>query len=202
MKPASEMTASEINRELDALAKKNQKLTDLFIAAGRGYERPSETWEKNDPLAVRYKVISSRRMDLHNEVQRRMGPGAPSRLPRGFGPIRRLGMREDTDWRNALVPGDDQYVPPVVLPQMPGIVARALTAGARAPLEYVGAGMTGVVFCSGDVAYKVARATRPIDHQGFEDEAEWLAAAARVPSVAPSVAQHPPLRPRELGHRA
>src|ERR1700678_4332055 len=81
---------------------------------------------------------------------------------------------------------------------MPDIVARALAAGAPTPLEYVGAGMTGVVFCAGDVAYKVARDTRPIDHQFFEEEAEWLGAAAAVPSVRLHVARFRGFDPENL----
>lgn len=84
-KPApAQMTAGQINKELDRLDKLSSKLTDEFIAAGRGYERPSETWKLNDPLAERYKQISSAYSDLRSEISRRYGPGAPSRLPRGF----------------------------------------------------------------------------------------------------------------------
>jgi hypothetical protein len=73
-----------------------------------------------------------------------------------------------------------------------------LAASARPPLEYVGAGMTGIVFCAGDVAYKVARDTRPIDHQIFEEEAEWLEAASHVPEVAPHVARFRHFDPENL----
>lgn len=182
---ASTMTASQINRELDALDKKMSKINDRFIEAGRGHERPSETMQKDDPLAREWQAVSARRHELRLEIQRRYGPGAPSRLPRGFGPIREA----TDDWRDALVPGDDQYVPAVVLPQMPDVVARALAAGAQPPLEYIGDGMTGVVFCVGDVAYKVARHTSPSNHASFEDEAEWLITASYVRDVAPYVAQ-------------
>lgn len=102
------------------------------------------------------------------------------------------------DWENALVPGDVRYIPPVVLPQMPDVVARALAAGAKPPLEYIGAGMTGVVFCAGGTAYKVSRTTAPIAHATFEDEAEWLAEAAHVPSVAPHVAAFHRFDPENL----
>lgn len=95
----------------------------------------------------------------------------------------------EEDWERALVPGDDRYVPAVIRPQMPDVVRRAWAAGADAPLEYMGAGMTGVVFCQGGRAFKVARGTRDIDHLLFEEEAEWLAAAKRVPEVAPHVAR-------------
>jgi hypothetical protein len=101
---------------------------------------------------------------------------------------RRRALRDGAeDWRDALAPGEARFVPAIVQPQMPDIVRRALAAGARPPLEYMGAGMTGVVFCAGDIAYKVARDTRPIDHQFFEEEAEWLRAVTAVPEVAPHV---------------
>lgn len=65
-----EMTASTINHTLDRLDKASSTLTDVFIAEGRGYERPSETFQLHDARTV-----------LRNEVARRYGPGAPSRLP-------------------------------------------------------------------------------------------------------------------------
>lgn len=109
-----------------------------------------------------------------------------------------LATADAGDWRDALVPGDARYVHAVVVPQMPGIVARAIAAGAEPPLEYVGVGMTGVVFCTGDTAYKVARDTKPIDHQFFEEEADWLEAAAQVPAVARHVARFHDFDPDNL----
>jgi hypothetical protein len=90
MKSPSEMSGGAINRELEALDKKRGALTDKFIAAGRGYETPSETDKLFDPLAMKYKELASRHFDLLWEVKRRAGPGM-YRLPnggRGFGPIR------------------------------------------------------------------------------------------------------------------
>lgn len=69
-------------------------------------------------------------------------------------------------------------------------IAAARSAGARGRLDYLGAGMTGVVL--GDAygrAFKVAR--NPHAGARLEEEADWLAAAARVPSVAEHVS---PLR--------
>jgi hypothetical protein len=80
------LLGSKINVELDRLDKESSKLTEEFIATGRGYEKPSETWTKDDDLAHRYKAISRRQAALRNEIEQRYGPGAPSRLPRGFGP--------------------------------------------------------------------------------------------------------------------
>jgi hypothetical protein len=75
------MTPSEINRRLDRLDKMSSKLSREFIDAGRGYEKPSETRTKNDPLAERYNRLAAEQDELHAEIARRYGPGAPSRLP-------------------------------------------------------------------------------------------------------------------------
>jgi len=77
----STLTPSEINRRLDRLDKLSSKLTDEFIAAGRGHELPSETFTKTDPLAERKKRVWSESDALHREISRRYGPGAPSRMP-------------------------------------------------------------------------------------------------------------------------
>lgn len=87
-KPTSQMTAGEINKALDKLDQQDSQLTREFIDAGRGNERPSETQHMNDPLAIRHRELFRRRMDLRNEMERRYGPGAPSRLPKGFGPLK------------------------------------------------------------------------------------------------------------------
>jgi hypothetical protein len=77
----STLTPSEINRRLDRLDKLSSKLTDEFIAAGRGHELPSETFKKTDPLAERKRRVWADSDALHREISRRYGPGAPSRLP-------------------------------------------------------------------------------------------------------------------------
>ena len=80
-KDPATMTASQINKELDALGKASSKITDEMIAAGRGRERPSETREMTDPLSLKALTIWDRQMTLHSEIERRYGPRAPSRLP-------------------------------------------------------------------------------------------------------------------------
>ena len=87
-KSPAEMTAGQINKELDRLDAENSKITDEMIEAGRGNETASETWTKTDPLAMRWRRVADRRMDLRNEISQRYGPGAPSRLPKGFKPRR------------------------------------------------------------------------------------------------------------------
>lgn len=87
-KAVGDMSASEINKAMDKLSELDSRLTTEMIEAGRGYERPSETFDKSDPLAMRMKELYSRRMALVNEIERRAGPGM-RRLPKGFGPMKR-----------------------------------------------------------------------------------------------------------------
>jgi DNA repair protein RadC len=86
------MTAGEINRELDRIVEARDQIGDELIAAGRGYEKSSETWAKTDPLALRFQAIGTRAGELHAEIERRYGPRAPVRLPlKGFGPRKKKG---------------------------------------------------------------------------------------------------------------
>lgn len=90
-------------------------------------------------------------------------------------------------WRSYVTHGD--YVYAGAIPQMPDVVDRALSAGAVAPLEYVGTGMTAVVLCDQrGHAFKVARATKPIDRHMLAEEADWLQTAAQTPGVREHVA--------------
>lgn len=87
MKPPACMTAGQINKALDRLDKARSKLTDEFIAAGRGHEKPSETDRKTDPLAMKHRKLWDQYSALRREVEIRMGPRATPRLPtRGFRP--------------------------------------------------------------------------------------------------------------------
>lgn len=87
-KPVSEMSAAEINKALDQLDKQDSKFTSEMIAAGRGNERFSDWSKKDDALAQYGLKLFRQRMDLKAEMERRYGPKVPSRLPRGFGPIK------------------------------------------------------------------------------------------------------------------
>lgn len=82
--------ASKINAALDRLDKLSSANTDDFINAGRGHERPSEYLraDRTDPLSRRAQELYSAESAIRYEINRRYGPGAPSRLPRGFGPIK------------------------------------------------------------------------------------------------------------------
>ena len=87
-KPISQMTAGEINKALDKIDAQGSQITAAFIAAGRGDERPSEYLSKTDVLSQKALANYQAHMALRNEMERRYGPGTPSRLPKGFGPIK------------------------------------------------------------------------------------------------------------------
>lgn len=86
------MTAGQINKELATLRELDGALTDEFIAAGRGHERPSDYLDpkRTDPLSARAQAISRRIGALRVEVELRAGPGFHelpySRDRRSFGP--------------------------------------------------------------------------------------------------------------------
>jgi hypothetical protein len=86
-KNPGEMSASQINAELDRLSAEDSKVNSELIAAGRGHEKYWDILKKDDPLSRKALALVSRRHKLMIEVERRAGPGM-HRLPRGFGPIR------------------------------------------------------------------------------------------------------------------
>jgi len=83
------MGAAVINKALDTLDKEQSKLNGALIEAGFGHVRLQEIMRMDHPVAQQYAVVSGQIALLHEEIERRYGPGAPSRLPRGFGPIKR-----------------------------------------------------------------------------------------------------------------
>jgi hypothetical protein len=87
MKEPATMTAGEVNKELDRLRAESSQITQEFIAAGRGNERPSEYLKKTDPLSVRAKESADRMQAVRDEVRLRYGTDV-STLPTGrrFGP--------------------------------------------------------------------------------------------------------------------
>jgi hypothetical protein len=82
------MTACQINREFVALDERRSAANDILIAAGRGDETFEETWRGTDSASLAFRAIADRQTALRLEIGRRYGPGAPSRLPRGFGPTK------------------------------------------------------------------------------------------------------------------
>jgi hypothetical protein len=91
-KDPATMTAGAINKERDKLRLMRSALTDEFIAAGRGHERPSDQESMSDLLVLRSRAVDARYDALSTEVEHRYGPRARylDSLPtRGFGPRRR-----------------------------------------------------------------------------------------------------------------
>lgn len=102
------MTAGEINKALDRLDAADSKLTEELIRTGRGRELRQTTLKASDPLALKVRAIYEQSSALRNEISRRYGPGEPSRLPKGFGPVKnpkpRKRVKNLRDRRGA-VPG-------------------------------------------------------------------------------------------------
>lgn len=88
-KDVRDMTAGEINKALDRIDAKSSQLTDKFIKAGRGNERPSDYLSKSDALSTKARELHEARRTLQIEKEMRYGPGAPHHLPKGFGPRKR-----------------------------------------------------------------------------------------------------------------
>lgn len=85
----------------------------------------------------------------------------------------------------ALPASERQHVHRVIEPEIDGAVERALAAGAKAPLEYIGAGAEGIVFCDPtQTAYKVGRGANSL-----ADEAQFFRKATQVPGVKEHVAK-------------
>ena len=76
-------------------------------------------------------------------------------------------------------------VDPIVLSEMPDVIDRVISAGAKPPFTYLGAGMTSIVICdaSGTRAFKIARSLAPFLYRMLESEGEFLQAAAKVSGV-------------------
>lgn len=86
-----------------------------------------------------------------------------------------------TRFSNPLSEREMEYVPSVVRPEVDDAVRRALAAGAKPPLEYVGAGMVGLVLKDQkNRAFKVARHVSPLHFELLEREYEWLRDAHRI----------------------
>lgn len=87
----AKMSAGKINRALDLLDAAISKNNDALIEAGFGHLTFSETAKLNHEAARECVRLADQRFLFRMEVERRYGPGAPSRLPsRGFGPIKAI----------------------------------------------------------------------------------------------------------------
>ena len=76
-----------------------------------------------------------------------------------------------------------EYTPLIIQHELVGVVQRALAAGARPPLRYLGAGVTAIVLADAQHrAYKVGRhPEHPHNLLGLDTEAEWLETAKKAP---------------------
>ena len=84
--------AAAINKALDSLKKKESNLISALIDAGFGRVGFQQILKTDHPVAQQYAQVNRQIGFLRDEIARRYGPGAPSRLPtgRGFGPIKKL----------------------------------------------------------------------------------------------------------------
>ncbi len=64
MNPAA-MSETQLRKALARIDKESSAMCDEFIAAGRGYEKPTDTWKLNDPLALRWKAM----LEAHGPIQ-------------------------------------------------------------------------------------------------------------------------------------
>ncbi|MFI5301439.1 MAG: hypothetical protein ACHREM_25410 [Polyangiales bacterium] len=86
---------------------------------------------------------------------------------------------------------DEESLPEDYAQEIRAAATRAVKCGARSPLEFMGIGMTGVVFCDvRGVGYKVCRHPEsPSSRRGIEEEAEWLSVASTVSQIRDLVAR-------------
>ncbi len=72
MKPPSELSPAELTRAIAKVDAESSAICSEFIAAGRGYEKPTETRLLSDPLALRWKACATKGAELRAEWDRRM----------------------------------------------------------------------------------------------------------------------------------
>ncbi len=94
------------------------------------------------------------------------------------------------------------HLHPGILHELPEAFRRAVRAGANPPLDYVGAGQYGIVFCDeSGAAWKVARLGHGEDPrfmtEQFGNEYEWMLDAAGTP-IAGNVARVYAFHPEEI----
>lgn len=94
-KDPAQMSGGEINKELDRHDASQSALNTELIDAGHGSVRFNDLPATGHPAALEMHQLAARTGQLRSEIARRYGPGAPSRLPKGFGPIRPLGEAKD-----------------------------------------------------------------------------------------------------------
>lgn len=78
------MTGGELTKAQAAVDAVSSRINQALIDAGRGFEKPSETYTKTDTLSEAFKTVSKRNAELISEVRMRAGPGHYV-LPHGVG---------------------------------------------------------------------------------------------------------------------
>lgn len=66
------LTSKKLEAALKKASDQVSAICDELIAAGRGHEKPQDSFKKNDPLSVKYREALTREMDLLNEKNRRL----------------------------------------------------------------------------------------------------------------------------------
>ena len=72
MKPASELTRSQLEARMDNLDKRHDAICTRMIAEGRGRERPSETRLMSDPLSLQFIACANALAECYDERSRRL----------------------------------------------------------------------------------------------------------------------------------
>ncbi len=65
------MTESQLRKALEKVGAQGEAICSEFIAAGRGFELPSQTRLLADPLALRWRANATLQSELRNEAERR-----------------------------------------------------------------------------------------------------------------------------------
>jgi hypothetical protein len=77
------LTPAEIKRGWDKMSKRRERNTEVFIAAGRGYERPSDYLDKTDPLSIEARTLASDAIFLESEARKYAGADYKLVIDRG-----------------------------------------------------------------------------------------------------------------------
>lgn len=68
----SKLTKSQLLKKKEVVSEKQSKIADEMIAAGRGYELPTETRQKTDELSLQFIDAADKFLAVQNEIERRI----------------------------------------------------------------------------------------------------------------------------------
>lgn len=134
------------------------------------------------------KLIGWRTAPVFNLEAEEVDPKPPRKARRYIRPRARLRPRapklRSRRAKQTVKLLDPDRAPRQIEAELEPATDHAIEAGAHAPLSYVGAGMTGIVFADKlkRRAYKVARS--PVAKRTMSEEVEWFQAAERDPFVS------------------